>query len=233
MLWRTARGKMRQFLQKLPLPVEFLLVVLGAFGLLILVSLLQMFRPTAPADVSDEGLRSLIRYEVAVLAVLLTFLHLRGWTVERIGIRITLRDTLIGLAFVLVAELIGLGALALIQPISPRLAGMIENAGNASGTLSIPSVIAFAIVNPVFEETFVCGYVIAALRGRSQPRTAINASVAIRLLYHLYQGPAAAIGIVPFGLILAYWYARSGRLWPAITAHAAANLLDLGRFVVW
>ena len=224
---------MRQFLQKLPLPAEFLLVVLGAFGLLITASLLQMFRPIAPAAISDEGLWSVIRYEVTVLAVLATFLHLRGWTVERIGIRITLRDTLIGLAFVLVAELIGMGALALIAPISPRLATMIENAGNASGALGIPSVLTFSIVNPIFEETFVCGYIIAALRGRSEPWTAINMSVAIRLLYHLYQGPAALIGIVPFGLILACWYARSGRLWPAITAHAAANLLDLGRFVSW
>ena len=224
---------MRQFLQKLPLPVEFLLVVLGAFGLLILASLLQMFRPIAPAAVTDEGLRSVIRYELTVFAVLATFLYLRGWTVERIGIRITLRDTLIGLAFLLVAELIGMGAQALIAPISPRLSGMIESAGSASGTLGLSTVLAFSIVNPLFEETFVCGYVIAALRGRSEPWTAINTSVAIRLLYHLYQGPAAAIGIVPFGLILAYWYARSGRLWPAITAHAAANLLDLGRFVTW
>jgi membrane protease YdiL (CAAX protease family) len=162
-----------------------------------------------------------------------TFLHLRGWTIERIGIRITLRDTLIGLAFVVVAELIGMGALALIAPISPQLAGMIENAGSASGTLSTSTVLTFSIVNPIFEETFVCGYIIAALRGRSEPWTAINTSVAIRLLYHLYQGPAAAIGIVPFGLILAYWYARSGRLWPAIVAHAAANLVELGRIVVW
>jgi membrane protease YdiL (CAAX protease family) len=224
---------MRQFLEKLPLPVEFLLVVLGAFGLLIIASLLQMFRPIAASAISDEGLQSVIRYELIVFAVLATFLYLRGWTVERIGIRITLRDTLIGLAFVLVAELIGMGALMLIEPISPRLATMIESAGSASGTLGILSVLTFVIVNPVFEETFVCGYVIAALRGHTQPWTAINLSVAIRLLYHLYQGPAAAIGIVPFGLILAYWYARSGRLWPAITAHAAANLLDLGRFVAW
>jgi len=224
---------MRQFLQKLPLPVEFLLVVLGAFGLLILVSLLQMFRPIAPTAISDDGLNSVVRYEVIVLAVLATFLHLRGWTLERLGIRITLRDTLIGLALVLVAELIGMGALALIEPMSPPLAAMIENAGAASGTLGILSVLTFSIVNPIFEETFVCGYIVAALRGHSEPWTAINTSVAIRLLYHLYQGPAAAIGIVPFGLILAYWYARSGRLWPAITAHAAANLLDLGRFVAW
>ena len=222
---------MRQFLQKLPLPAEFLLVVLGAFGLLILVSLLQMFRPVVPAAVSDEGLRSVIRYEAVVLAVLVTFLHLRGWTIERIGIHITLRDTLIGLAFVLVAEAIGMGALALIEPISPRLATMIESAGAASGTLGILSVATFSIVNPIFEETFVCGYVIAALRGRTEPWTAINVSVAIRLLYHLYQGPAAAIGIVPFGLVVGWWYARSGRLWPVIVAHGIGDFIALVGYI--
>jgi membrane protease YdiL (CAAX protease family) len=126
-----------------------------------------------------------------------------------------------------------MGALLLIQPISPQLAATIEAAETASGTIGFLTALTFSIVNPIFEETFVCGYIISALRERCEPWTAINISVAIRLLYHLYQGPAAAIGIVPFGLILAYWYARSGRLWPAITAHAAANLLDLGRFVVW
>jgi membrane protease YdiL (CAAX protease family) len=38
---------------------------------------------------------------------------------------------------------------------------------------------------------------------------------------------------VPFGLILAFWYARTRRLWPALTAHAVANFGDLVRFVVW
>jgi membrane protease YdiL (CAAX protease family) len=224
---------MRRFLQELPPPVEFVFVVLGAFGLLIVLSLLQMLQPAAPAAVSDDALRSLLGYELVVLAVLATFLRVRGWTVERLGIRITVRDTLIGLAFVLATELIGMGALLVIEPISPTLAATIEAAGSESGTLSFLSVLTFSIVNPIFEETFVCGYVISALRDRSAPWTAINVSVAIRLLYHLYQGPAAAIGIVPFGLILACWYARSGRLWPAITAHAVANLLDLSRFVAW
>jgi len=224
---------MRRFLQELPLPVEFIFVVLGAFGLSILVSLLQMVRPVAQAAVSDEGLHFLIGYELVVLAVLATFLRLRGWTIERFGIRITVRDTLIGLMFVFAAELIGMGALLLIQPISPKLAATIEAAGAASGTLGFLTVLTFSVVNPIFEETFVCGYIVSALRKRCDPWTAINVSVAIRLLYHLYQGPAAAIGIVPFGLILACWYARSGRLWPAITAHAVANLLDLGRFVAW
>jgi uncharacterized protein len=224
---------MRQFLERLPLPVEFVLVVLGAFGLLILASLQHMSQWSAQTTISDEGVRTVVRYELVVFIALAAFLHMRGWTIERIGIRITLRDTLIGLSFVLAAELIGMGALLLMQPIAPQLASAIERAGVESGTLSLASALTFSIVNPMFEETFVCGYVIAALRGRTEPWTAINVSVAIRLLYHLYQGPAAAIGIVPFGLILAYWYARSGRLWPAITAHIAANLIDLSRFVVW
>src|SRR5437588_685993 len=127
---------MRRFLQELPLPVEFIFVVLGAFGLSILVSLLQMVRPVAQAAVSDEGLHFLIGYELVVLAVLATFLRLRGWTIERFGIRITVRDTLIGLMFVFAAELIGMGALLLIQPISPKLAATIEAAGAASRTPS-------------------------------------------------------------------------------------------------
>ena len=223
---------MRRFLQELPAPVEFVFVVVAAFGLPIVVSLQHVFAPVVQATVSDDGLRSLVGYELMVLAVLATFLRLRGWTIERLGIRVTLRDTLIGLAFVLAAELIAIGTVLLIQPISPQLATSIEAASAGSGTLGLASVLTFSILNPIFEETFVCGYVISVLR-RDDGWTAINVSVAIRLLYHLYQGPAAAVGIVPFGLILACWYARSGRLWPAITAHAVANLLDLGRFVVW
>ncbi len=224
---------MQRFLQELPPPVEFVCVVVGAFGLPIVLSLQQLIWPVARTAVSDDALRSIIGYELMVMAVLVAFLRARGWTVDRIGIRVTTRDTLIGLALVLAAELINMGALLLIKPISPPLAMSIEDAGAASGTLGIAGVLAFSIINPLFEETFVCGYVVSALRGGSDAWTAINASVAIRLLYHLYQGPAAAIGIVPFGLILAYWYARSGRLWPAMAAHAVANLLDLGRFVVW
>jgi membrane protease YdiL (CAAX protease family) len=224
---------MRRFVQELPAPVEFLFVVVGAFGLPIALSLQQLIWPIAKTSVSDEGLKSLIGYELVVLLVLVSFLRLRGWTIERIGIRFTVRDTLLGLAFVLAAELIAMGALMLIKPISPQLAMSIEEAGTVSGTLSLTGVLTFSLLNPFFEETFVCGYVVSALRRDGDAWTAINASVAIRLLYHLYQGPAAAIGIVPFGLILACWYARSGRLWPAITAHAVANMLDLGRFVVW
>jgi membrane protease YdiL (CAAX protease family) len=56
-------------------------------------------------------------------------------------------------------------------------------------------------------------------------------SAAIRLLYHLYQGPLAFFGIVPFGLVVAGWYARSGRLWPVIVAHAIGDFIALVGYV--
>ncbi len=60
---------------------------------------------------------------------------------------------------------------------------------------------------------------------------AVNISVAIRLAYHLYQGPAGIINIVPGGLIFAYWFAKTGRLWPVVTAHAIHDLASMWPYV--
>jgi hypothetical protein len=58
----------------------------------------------------------------------------------------------------------------------------------------------------------------------------VNVSVAIRLLYHLYQGGIGVIGIIPFGLIFAWWYARIGRLWPLFVAHGLTDAAGLLQF---
>jgi len=52
-------------------------------------------------------------------------------------------------------------------------------------------------------------------------------SLAIRLTCHLYQGAAGVIGIVPLGFIFTYWYARTGRLWPVVLAHALFDVAGL------
>lgn len=55
----------------------------------------------------------------------------------------------------------------------------------------------------------------------------MNVSVAIRASYHLYQGPIGAISLVIVGLMLGWWFVRTGRLWPAIIAHGLIDLLAL------
>jgi membrane protease YdiL (CAAX protease family) len=57
--------------------------------------------------------------------------------------------------------------------------------------------------------------------------TAVNISAAIRLSYHLYQGVAGVLAVVPLGLLFAYWFARTRQLWPLIVAHAILDFAGL------
>jgi membrane protease YdiL (CAAX protease family) len=56
---------------------------------------------------------------------------------------------------------------------------------------------------------------------------AVNASTALRVAYHLYQGPAGAISMIPFGLLFGWCFARTGRLWPLVVAHGFFDLAGL------
>jgi membrane protease YdiL (CAAX protease family) len=100
-----------------------------------------------------------------------------------------------------------------------------------TGRVRLLDLALVCLVNPFFEEVFVSGYVIAALDPRRTAWTGINVSVAIRLLYHLYQGPVGVLSVVPIGLVFAWWYARTGRLWPLVMAHALFDFLPLAGYV--
>jgi CAAX protease family protein len=223
---------MRRFVQALPASVEFAVVILGAFGYFIVVSVLAaVWRRAHTVPLSDAQLIALIVYELVLLAPLVGFLWLRGWSVARLGLRLSPTETLTGFALAGAAYLAYALAFVLIALAWPQAAQAMHATSFASGGISLATVIAVAVVNPVFEEVFVCGYVIAALEKPGDPWVGIHVSVAIRLLYHLYQGPVAAVGVVPFGLILALWYARTGRLWPAIVAHGVTDFAALLHYV--
>ena len=82
----------------------------------------------------------------------------------------------------------------------------------------------FLVVNSVFEEVFVVGYVIEAARA-GDVGFAVSISAVIRLLYHTYQGPVALTSILPIGVIFALAYLRWRNLWPLVLAHTAINIL--------
>jgi membrane protease YdiL (CAAX protease family) len=73
----------------------------------------------------------------------------------------------------------------------------------------------------------VVGYVIQALEAKQGIVFAIGISVLIRLLYHTYQGPIAAISIIPMGLIFAVVFWRWRNVVPLIVAHTIMNGLAL------
>lgn len=206
---------------------EVVVVLLTAFGFPVLASVAMAAagRHVSGYTFDNIGVGGLIAYEIAALAIVATFLWSRGWMLKDFNPEITWRLSAAGVVlFVLInfsTSVISVlfMALGLIGPESYRLF-------DASG-LGVALMIALCIFNPIFEETLVVGYVMEALRDRHPPLLAINLSVSIRLLYHLYQGPIGVITVIPAGLLFAFAYYRLNRLWPLVLAHGLMDLLGI------
>jgi membrane protease YdiL (CAAX protease family) len=154
------------------------------------------------------------------------------------GIRPSFRGCLQGCALALVAYVLYVGFAVVVGGSWPEVARALAATRLLGGGLSWTTVIVASVINPFYEEIFVCGYVISVL---AEPRagaaqavglaTAVNVSALIRLSYHLYQGVAGVLAVVPLGLLFALWFARTRQLWPLIVAHAILDFVALARGV--
>ncbi len=218
---------MLKFLRALSPRVEFVVVVTMAFGYFAFVSIFVALHPHAGPLHTNRSLIVLSVYELVLMAILFPFLRIRGWTFSKIGLDPTWRDTGLGIllffAFYAVWVLVWIATVAL----APETAQRMSETHIITQVIPATTIVANGMINPLFEEVFVCGYVMTALRKEGSTWFALNASVAIRLLYHLYQGPLGVLSIIPMGLMSGYWYARTGRLWPVIVAHAAMDMLAM------
>jgi membrane protease YdiL (CAAX protease family) len=207
---------------------EFIIVVAAALGPSIVRSVSAAFESGDPfSGFSDASLSFMVVSDVIVLAILAAFLHARGWTLERIGLGPNLKETLLGVALAVGTEIITRLVWLLVSLPSPWL----QNADETFGLFATPFhpsvVIAVSIVNPIFEEAILCGYMLSALKGRTHWGIAAGLSIGVRTLCHVYQGIVGLIFIVPFGLIFTWCYLRYGRLWPLIVAHVLFDFVAL------
>jgi membrane protease YdiL (CAAX protease family) len=207
---------------------EFVFVVFGAFAPFIASSLASLARPEHAAEFSNAGLFALVCYEIALGTILLAFLHYRGWTAERFGLAFSRIDPLIGIALAITSYVACIASVFLYVAATSSFSHAAGTIHWASTGLSPGIAAVVSVVNPIYEEIFLVGYVISVLKERRDATFAVNVSTAIRLLYHLYQGPTGVMVAVPAGLVFGYWFVRKGRLYPVIIAHA---LLDFFPFL--
>ena len=210
---------------------EFFLIVLLAFGLFSVASIRALFGPLtgrAALLFDDHRVWTLMVYQLSVAPVIIYILWERGWKWLDFSVRISPRGVLQGLGLAIVAFALSKAALMLAASVaSASTAPALAAAPMATGVLAMGGMLAASIVKAVFEEVLVCGYVVQSLRGRFGIALAVNASIALRMSFHLYQGPTAFLSFAVFGLLFTLFYIRTGRLWPLIVAHALLEAVQL------
>jgi uncharacterized protein len=223
-------NRLHEAIRRLPVGVEFLVVVTWAFGLPIFASIMSLAAPSAgrsPVFTNAELFAAII-FEVIQLGFLAWFLRIRGWTLEKFGLAFSWSGTLVGLALLAVtyALVMGVGYVAQVV-FQYDLEAAVARAPKFDENLSMQLLFLVSVVNAIAEELFVAGYIITALYPRRGMWVAINVSVVVRLLYHLYQGPIGVLTAVPMGLLYGYLYSRTRQLWPLIVAHVLLVLVGL------
>jgi membrane protease YdiL (CAAX protease family) len=201
---------------------EFLLVTFIGFALFIATSFNALLRGVRHLDLTTARIASGIAIELAILAATSWILRIRGWNFARLGLHFSPGAALAGLPLMLAYLLLYWFTALTIASFAP-VQGRLDLVG-VRWLAPLPLTIAYLVLNSVYEELLVAGYVITALE-RDGAAYAITASTLIRFLYHLYQGPVASLSILPMGLLFGTVYWRTRSLWPLMLAHTLINLL--------
>jgi membrane protease YdiL (CAAX protease family) len=223
---------MRDWLQSLSYKTEFVIVILIGFGYFTVGAIVNFTSFTGPSPserivISNSQFYITIIYEILALIVIAAFLNIRNWSIADFNLKISARLTGAGILLALADYAILIVMFMLMSPLLSMDQNALGNFVPDFSSLNLTTITLISIINPIYEEVLVVGFVIAALKSRKGAWFAINTSVAIRLLYHFYQGPLALISIVPMGLLFAYVYIRFKRLWPLIVAHGIMDFIGL------
>jgi membrane protease YdiL (CAAX protease family) len=216
---------MDDFDQAVPTFGEMIAVVVLCFGWFILNSLQAATNGFPAGDAfNDASSLALVIWEVAVGALALFILVMRGHRISELLPSPTWRGSLHGaLLFLTAAAAAGFVINAFSQD---YLSAQPITEMAAAKKVSVEMVLLLSVVNGFYEETFLVGYLIRFLR-RSGPTFALGVSLLVRILYHLYQGPVGALSVLVFGFILSAYYIRTANLWPVVLAHILADAYAL------
>lgn len=208
---------------------EFLLIISLCFGYSIIGSIQYFFSSPIKATITNDHLLWLVCYEPIALVISYVILKSRNFDFEaltrfRKSIGNNLKN---GLFLWLITYLSYYLMFYATSIISPDTIQYVEENKLVAGNLSLSLIILVSLINPFFEESILLGYIVTSLRSSTSQNLCINISVAIRLSYHLYQGPLVAISLLPLGLIFTYWYYKNNNIWPVVIAHGIHDFIGL------
>jgi membrane protease YdiL (CAAX protease family) len=201
---------------------EAALVVALCFGFFILSSTIMVFSPSAAGPAfSDNRLASIVLLELILAACALGVLSVRGYPLQTLLPRPSWTGVVVGaMLYLLVVCCDTVLALfapdTLLQPVQQLL----------EGPRSLLALLSLSVVNGIYEEVFLLAFLQRGLR-RLGGSNALGITLLVRMLYHTYQGPLGLLALAVFGLMVGFYYLRSGRLFPVIVAHIVADVAAL------
>lgn len=203
-------------------PLEALTIVLICFGLFIAASLdtASSWRPGAANGFSDAGFDHLVRLELILAAIALFLLRGRAYPLRTLVPQPSLRGMVEG-ALLCAAFFLLDGVVALMMP-SFGTTAIDEMLAATMVTWS--STIPAMVVNGLYEEVFLMGYLTRGMR-RYGASTAIGITLFVRVLYHSYQGPVGVVSVLLCGLLFGLYFQRTNRLFPLVFAHIVIDLI--------
>lgn len=184
------------------------------------------YRPI-PGDMNFR-LTQLLCYELSALGLVTYILYRRNTSWREIGFRPKLSDLAVGLGLFVT----GLCLTRIIA--TAYYSGYRFWTGEAPHFRDIGAMLQihlslmwvfFTIVNGFFEEGVVRAFVmtdLVALTGWKW--LAALVTIALQAGYHFYQGPSNVIVILPIFILYAFYFARTGQVFPIILAHIFQDL---------
>ena len=221
------------FIKTLSSKAEFFIVISLAFGYSIIVSAIIFINyylsgASYQYSNSDFALVSNIIYQVLILGMIFSFLNARDNSIT-VSNNFNLVK-LLSISILLILSYYLFYYLFLILADWGNSTPFDRTSNLTVTNFSLIPIILFSASNGFFEEIIVVGYVIPTVTERRNSFYALNVSVLIRLLYHLYQGPVAALHIIPMGLVFGLIFIKYKNIWPLVIAHFVLDVIALLQF---
>lgn len=204
-------------------PGEALAIVAICFGWFIFSALQSAASAGHNTAFSDETLLQIIAVEIVSGGLALAVLKRRNWSLAKLLPTPTALGC--GIGVLLYIATIPASWLAMAPFYEPHLVQPLRDLMPQQRPSPL-IVVSLAMVNGMYEEVFLLGYLLRGLRQHGLI-FALGASLLVRLLYHVYQGPLGAASVLAFGLIVSLYYVRTWALWPAAFAHVVADTVAL------
>ena len=221
---------MKSFIRNLSTPAEFCIVVLVCFWWVIIAGVRQLAthltHTAEPEPITNGLLLRVIVMEILALTFAFWIGHIRGWSLATFGARVSWKGTGAGFLLFIVTLLAVIFCILLTNIIAPGLRNPADTGVKVSGPFTLPFILLMALVNPVYEEVLQAGYFTHALQKFGMFPTVIASALFVTFL-HSWKGIDAVLMVLPWRLIVGFYYWRCRQLWPLVFAHMLIDLQGL------